>query len=344
MKAKISIMSLFQNSVSFGKGFRKTVLKDSFSFKSKAAFPKVEILEKPLIILIFIAFACVMFSCQTLAKVADIGAQVAGATGVIDKNTASAISQSAKAIGSAAEEITPEQEYYIGRAVAANILTTYRLWNGNAALTAYLNNICAAITINSPRPDVYNGYRVAILDSNEINAFATSGGHIFVTRGLISAAKTEDALAGVIAHEVAHIQLQHSIKAIKSSRITQAILVTGTSAAGAATGMDVRQLTDVLNESVGEIVQTLVNNGYSQTQEFEADNTAMALMASAGYRPAGLIDMLGSLRSVQTSGSGLGKTHPTPAQRIANAEKTVNNYRVADTTSSRQARFTAATR
>jgi predicted Zn-dependent protease len=283
-------------------------------------------------------------SCQTLMAVADVGAQLAGEAGVLDQNIANAISISSKAIGTAAEEITPEQEYYIGRAVAANILSTYRLWNGNATLTAYLNRICASITINSPRPDVYNGYHVAILDSTEINAFATSGGHIFVTRGLINAARSEDALAGVIAHEIAHIQLQHSIKAIRNSRVTQALMVTGTSAAGAATGYNVNQLTDIFNESVGEIVTTLVNNGYSRDQEYQADNTAMSLMAAAGYNPSGLLDMLRQLSSVQTSSSGFGKTHPTPAQRITNAEKTVGSYRVTDTGSSRQARFTAATR
>ena len=288
-----------------------------------------------------IVLSCVALSCSTLAKVTDIGAQIAGAAGVVDQNIANAISISSKAIGSAAEEITPEQEYYIGRAVAANILTTYKLWNGNPSLTSYLNNICAAITINSPRPDIYNGYHVAILDSNEINAFATSGGHIFITKGLISAAKSEDALAGVIAHEVAHIQLQHSIKAIKSSRITQALLVTGTSAAGAAAKMDVNQLTDVFNESVGEIVQTLVNNGYSKTQEYDADNTALSLMASAKYNPQGLLDMLKELKAIQgkTSG-GFGKTHPTPEQRIANVEKSIGNYNVADNSARRQARFT----
>ncbi|MDR0464481.1 MAG: M48 family metalloprotease [Treponema sp.] len=297
-----------------------------------------------IIIIILIAFSCAMYSCKTVAAIADVGAQVASAVGVIDQNVANAISQSARAIGTAAEEITPEQEYYIGRAVAANILTTYTLYNGNPALTNYLNLICAAITINSPRPDVYNGYRVAILDSNEINAFATSGGHIFVTRGLISAARSEDALAAVIAHEVAHIQLQHSIKAIKSSRVTQAILVTGTSAAGAAAGMDVNQLTDVFNESVGEIVLTLVNSGYSQSQEFEADDTAARLLGSAGYNPSGLLDMLNALSSVQTAGSGFGKTHPTPERRITNAQRTVGTIAVADTSSYRQARFSTAAR
>jgi predicted Zn-dependent protease len=297
------------------------------------------------IMLVLFLFAGLTLSCQTSSRLLDMGARAAGAAGIIDQNTADAISQSARAIGTAAEEITPEQEYYIGRAVAANILSSYRLWNGNPSLTAYLNLICAAITINSPRPDVFNGYRVAILDSDEINAFATSGGHILITRGLINAARSEEALAAVIAHEVAHIQLQHSIRAIRTSRITQALLITGTSAAGVATGMDVNQLTDVFNESVGEIVLTLVNNGYSRDQEFEADNVAMSLLASAGYNPSGLIDMLRELNTVQSRvPGGFNRTHPTPAQRITNAERNLRNFTVVDNSVRRQARFTAAVR
>jgi predicted Zn-dependent protease len=296
------------------------------------------------IFIIVLIFIVLIVSCQQIMRVVDVGARAAGSSGAIDRNTAAAISQSARAIGTAAAEITPEQEYYIGRAVAANILNTYRIWNGNPALTTYLNHICAAITINSPRPDVFNGYRVAILDTNEINAFATSGGHIFVTRGLINAAKSEDALAAVIAHEVAHIQLMHGIRAIRNSRITQAIMVTGTSAAGAATGMNVTQLTQVFNESVGEIVQTMVTNGYSQAQEFEADNIAMALMVSAGYNPSGLIDMLRELRTAQSGNAGFGRTHPTPDRRITNAERNMPSRRGTDNSAARRARFTAATR
>ena len=286
-------------------------------------------------------FTGVFFSCATVAKVSD----TAVAKGVLSQNAGDAISAASGAISSAAEAITPEQEYYIGRAVAANILSSYKIWNGKPALTTYLNSVCAAITINSPKPDVYNGYHVAILDSNEINAFATSGGHIFVTRGLINAAKSEDALAAVIAHEVAHIQLQHSIKAIRTSRITQALIVTGASVVGAVSGMNVNELTSVFNESVGEIIQTMVNNGYSQTQEFAADNTAMSLLASAGYNPSALIDMLKELNAVQSGSSGgFGKTHPTPSQRITNAEMSVGKYKVADTSSHRQSRFTTATK
>jgi len=294
------------------------------------------------VILLLITCSCaVLPGCKAIADTINKGAQAARKAGVIDKNTEKAINNTNKAVVNAAEDITPEQEYYIGRAVAANILKTYTLWRGNAALTAYANRICNAIVINSPKPDIYNGYHVALLDSKEINAFATSGGHIFLTRGLVSSTQTEDALAGVIAHEIAHIQLQHSIKAIKTSRITQALMVTGASAAGAVSGYDVNEMTSIFNESVGDIVGTLVNNGYSQVQEFDADAKALSLLAGAGYNPSGLIDMLKELEKTQKSVSGgFNKTHPSPDKRRAAAENVLAlQPKVADTSSYRRARF-----
>jgi predicted Zn-dependent protease len=279
-------------------------------------------------------------SCATVAEAAGAGAQIAGALGVIDSETAEAVSKSSEAIGRAAEEITPEQEYYIGRAVAANILDRYAVWNGNPALTKYLNEICKAIVINSPRPEIYAGYHVGILDSDEVNAFASSGGHILVTRGLIACADSEDALAAVIAHEIGHIQLQHSIKAIKNSRITSALLITGTSAAGALGNNDVKELANVMDESVNEIITTLIDKGYSRDQEFDADTAALALLAAAGYEPSSLVTMLRLLERNQGSrAGGFTKTHPSPAQRIANVDGSLPKFKVPDTRPYRVERY-----
>jgi predicted Zn-dependent protease len=284
----------------------------------------------------------ILFLTLITCKHVDSLAQTAASVDIIDHDTANMISLSARAFGSAAENATPEQEYFIGRAVAASILSTYKIWNKNPELTAYLNLICATIVINSPEPHIYNGYHVAILDSNDINAFTTSGGHIFLTHGLINIAKTEDALAAVIAHEVAHNQLRHSIKSIKTSRVTQAFLITATAGAGVIMGIDSNEFVDILNESVGEILQTMVNGGYSKEQEYEADLAAMTFLAAAGYQPSGLIDMLNELKAVHVIGSGLSKTHPSPGQRIYFAEKALKRYNVADTTLSREARFKGA--
>jgi predicted Zn-dependent protease len=289
---------------------------------------------------LLVSLGLLVVSCETVTKVTSAGAQIAGALGVIDTKTADTISTSSDAIGRAAEEITPEQEYYIGRAVAANILDRYAVWNGSPALTKYLNEICKAIVINSPRPEIYAGYHVAILDSGEINAFATSGGHILVTRGLIACADSEDALAAVIAHEIGHIQLQHSIKAIKNSRITNALLVTGTSAAGALGNADIKELAGIMDESVNEIIATLIDKGYSRDQEFDADTAALALLAAAGYEPSALVTMLRLLeQNQQDQAGGLTKTHPSPAQRITNVNGSLPKFKVPDTSSYRMERY-----
>ncbi|GHS87485.1 peptidase M48 [Campylobacterota bacterium] len=285
--------------------------------------------------------ALALSGCQAVMNITDQSAQIASSAGVLEKDKADAISKSSKAVAKAAEEITPEQEYFIGRAVGANILSFYKIYTKDPALTAYLNKICLAIAINSPVPQIYNGYHAAVLDSSEINAFATSGGHIFVTRGLIAATKSEDALAAVIAHEIAHIQLHHSINAIDNSRLTQALLVVGSSAAAASKNKDLIKLTKIFDESVSEIVTTMVEKGYSQSQEFDADKTALALLAAAGYDPSSIVEMLESLKTTAQKG-GFGKTHPTPAKRIAAVQKSVQDYPSSNTRSYREKRFKTA--
>jgi predicted Zn-dependent protease len=275
-----------------------------------------------------------------MADAVSTGAQIAGALGVIDEGTEAAITKSSDAFGRAWEEITPEQEYYIGRAVAANIFDRYALLNDRPALTKYLNAICKTIVINSPRPEIYAGYHVAVLDSAEINAFATSGGHILVTRGLIACADSEDALAAVIAHEIGHIQLQHSIKAIENSRLFDALLITATSTAGALGNDDIKELAGIMDDSVGEIISTLVERGYSRDHEFAADTAALALLAAAGYEPSSLVTMLRILDQNQAArSSGLFKTHPSPALRIANVEEALPKFKVPDTRSYRVERY-----
>ncbi|MDR2178315.1 MAG: M48 family metalloprotease [Treponema sp.] len=288
---------------------------------------------------LFVSFF-LLWSCESLGKTISMGAQAAKALGVMEPEAADSISSSGQAISRAAEEITPEQEYYIGRAVGANILSRYKMRQDAAALTKYLNEICTVIVINSPRPEIYNGYHVAILDSMELNAFATPGGHIFITRGLLACADSEDALAAVIAHEIGHIQLQHSIKAIKNSRITSAIITTASSTAKVLGSAELKELAGVMDESVNEIITTLIDKGYSQEQEFEADTAAMSLLAAAGYDPAALISMLQQIeRNQREHSGGLIKTHPSPARRTEKARNTLYKFKVPDTRSYRAARY-----
>ena len=264
-------------------------------------------------------------------------------------------------VGTFTEEISPEDEYYLGRAVAANILGRYNLWTGNPALTNYLNYICQALVINSSKPEIYNGYHVAILDTNEINAFATPGGHIFLTRGLIASASSEDALAGVIAHEIAHIQLQHGIRAIRADRRNEIIASAGLAiatpvargvenVAGRVAGViapvyEVEGLDDIFSLSVDDIVDTMLT-GYSQAWEYEADAAALNILASAGYNPRGLLEILEGLKTAQDNNpGGFNSTHPSPEERITRAERAMRrHHEVEDTSNMRVQRFQAQRR
>ena len=242
---------------------------------------------------------------------------------------------------------SPEDEYYLGRAVAASILETYRPWMGNPGFTHYLNLICQSIAINSPRPDPFNGYHVIILDSGEFNAFATPGGHILITRGLAESAPSEDALAALIAHELAHIQLRHGIQMIDEMRFFDEVDEMAQRAQefarrGSAAGQQAAEKAAALRDSVSGMLDALIQNGYSQEQEFEADAAALKLLAGAGYDPAGLREMLEVLRRVQGSHSGgFNATHPGPARRIAsiNAIQSAEFTGGPETRSAREARF-----
>jgi predicted Zn-dependent protease len=252
-----------------------------------------------------------------------------------------AFSQMDKAFESYQDKMTPEDDYYVGRAVAAEILKNYRVFTENPEMTRYLNKICLAIVINSPQPVLFNGYHVEVLDSNEIGAFATPGGHIFLTRALVECADSEDALAAVIAHEIAHIQLRHAAEIIENQRLVQDLsAVAGRAASIAARELSVAERAVLFRESVRETIDVLLKNGFSQGQEFAADKAAMALLAGAGYNPLGLIEILKILdRTQKDHPGGFNTTHPSPALRIANAEKSAGNYRLGDTGSYRQNRF-----
>jgi len=276
----------------------------------------------------------IFFAISTLLFLALYGVTAQG-TDVVD-----ALSRMESAISSSNKEYTPEEEYYLGRAVAANILTVYQPYAQNTALTRYLNNICQTLAINSSMPEIYNGYYVMILDSREFNAFATLGGHIFITKGFVEAVSSEDALAAIIAHEMAHIMLKHGIGMIDSMKVVEELDLTARqSAAIADSGNDESRDIQTFRNSISEILDILLISGYSQAQEFEADKTAIELLASAGYDPRGLLEALEVLQKAQSvRQGGLFSTHPAPSERITNAQRLTAGVRPPDT-QARKERF-----
>jgi predicted Zn-dependent protease len=246
-------------------------------------------------------------------------------------------------------DYSPEDVYYLGRAVAADIISRYRPYKQNRGLSDYLNSICTALIVNSSvkAPAMYNGYHVLVLDSSEMNAFASPGGHIFITRGLAECAPSEDALAAVIAHEIAHIQLEHSISLLSDKDISLMLELDQVARQSRQKAARLRPLSErigSLRESVQAMTDALFTNGYSQKQEFEADIYALSLLQSAGYRPTALVDMLRILQQKQAgSRSSFYSTHPMPSLRINNIQSQ-SGRRFTDTGAFRKNRFEAISR
>jgi predicted Zn-dependent protease len=286
----------------------------------------------------------ILTTCQSISDAVGVTAKGAGDAGIISQDLANAGIRFSEDMDEAREDFTPEQEYFIGRAVGTQILTRYSIDASRPGQTVYLNKILQALAVNSPKPEIYNGYHAAILDSDEINAFATSGGHIFITRTLIDKAASEDALAAVLAHEVAHIQLQHNVKAIQADRKSQAIRAFAASSTGALTGgTALEELTNIFDKSISDAIIALIDKGYSRDQEYDADTTALAILAGAGYDPASLLDILRVLDQEQPHyPGGFNATHPAPKDRLNNANRRMGAYSLPDTRAFRRARFSAA--
>ncbi len=183
----------------------------------------------------------------------------------------------------ASRPITDSEEYYVGRAVAARILGKYKL-DQNPKLTQYVNEVGETVARKSSRPNPFRGYHFAVLDTQEINAFACPGGTIFITRGLIQTCKNEDQLAAVLAHEVGHVANKDGINSISQARWTQVFTAMGTEAAKQYGGV-AGNLVSLFEGSIDDVFKTIVVNGYSRQAEENADAAALKELTKAGYNP-----------------------------------------------------------
>jgi predicted Zn-dependent protease len=251
-----------------------------------------------------------------------------------------AIDRTAVKAEKAARPITEREEYYIGRGVAARILSKYELYDHPETIW-YVNHIGNTLAINSSRPYTYGGYHFAILDTDEINAFACPGGIIFITRGMLKFAHNEDELAGVLAHEIGHVTQKHGLQAISKARWTEVVTTLGTEAARAYTGAQLDSLVSLFEGTIDDVFQTLVVKGYGRTDEYEADKLAIASLEASGYDPVQFQHLLGALEAAQSRESGgILSTHPNIPDRITKVKKGLKMAEGSPTSPDRIARFT----
>jgi len=280
--------------------------------------------------------------CQGLGKITEGVTSIAVATGTVSQEQADSINKSAQAVEKTFADITPEQEYYIGRAVIATVLQTYKPLDARKA-NDYLNRLGQALAMASDRPETFGGYRFLLLDSDDINAFAAPGGLVVITRGMFNLCASEDELAAVLAHEVAHAQLSHGLRAIKTSRLTSALTTLAVEAGKNLGGQQLSEVTRAFEGSIGDITQTMMNSGYARSAEYQADAAAVTILGRVGYDPQGLVRMLEEMkRRLKPGGLDFAKTHPDPNDRIARVRRLMAAPVAAAAPDARQRRFAAA--
>jgi len=267
---------------------------------------------------IMILFLPFLLGCATATQVATT---VGLGTGVITEGQKQMIDRTAIKAERAARPITEREEYYIGRGVAARILSQYKVYHHPETIW-YLNHIGSTLAINSGRPYIYGGFHFAVLDTEEINAFACPGGIIFITRGMLNVVHSEDELAGVVAHEIGHVTQKHGLKAISKARWTQVVTTLGMEAAREYTGAQLDSLIGLFEGTIDDVFQTLVVKGYGRGDEYEADKLAIACLQASGYDPTEFRNLLESLNGCQEKESGgIFSTHPNMVDRIAKTKK-----------------------
>lgn len=217
------------------------------------------------------------------------------------------------------QDLDPSEEHFIGRSVAAQLLSMpqYPLL-ADAELTAYLGLVGQSVVMtNDGVRHVFADYHFAVLDTAEVNAFACPGGTILVSKGLLQKTTSEDEVAAVLAHEIAHVTLQHGVQAIQKANLAEAFTYLGAGAAQAAmSAEDSQKLTDLFGSSIDDIVQTLITSGYSRDAEVAADELARRFLQNTGYDPDALTRVLAHMQDAGGHG-GMFATHPSPQDRIA---------------------------
>ncbi len=204
--------------------------------------------------------------------------------------------------------VSDNDEIRVGRQVASNLLGVAPLVD-NDGLQKYVNSVGRWVASQSERPDL--PWTFGVIESADVNAFAGPGGYILVTRGLYASLSDESELAGVLAHEIAHVIKRHHIEIMRKGML----IAEGSKA-----------LEKKLADDKDQLVKNLVGNGaemfarrLDQDAEHEADRMGVVLATRAGYDPYGLpavLQKIGSVSKTDDRVALLFKTHPSPESRL----------------------------
>jgi len=211
-----------------------------------------------------------------------------------------------------------EKEVALGRYLAAEIDREAKFVD-DPVITEYINRVGQNIVLHS---DAKVPFTIKVIDTDEVNAFALPGGFFYVNRGLILAADNEAELAGVMAHEIAHVAARHAVENQAKATLTQYGLMAGSIFLGGIPGM-------IINNA-GPLAALLGFMKFSRGAESEADKLGVQYLYAAGYDPNALATMFEKLSSQNKKKPGfISKafaSHPQAPERRAASLTLVSRF------------------
>lgn len=220
------------------------------------------------------------------------------------------------------KKLTPKEEYYLGRSVAATVLASHPLVKSN--FNRYLNTLGQYLAMYSKRPSTYKGYRFGLIKSKKQIAVSSPGGMILVSTGLIKKLRNEDQLAAVLAHEISHIGLYHAAEAIHQNQVNEVGTKLGMSlVTHLSKDKKVKKLLKNYDSVISEYSTKFLNGAYNKDQEVLADKYAMNILKRTGYDYRELVKVLGGLKS---KGGGLLSNHPSDKKRVSKLKPILKSY------------------
>ncbi|MEB3212474.1 MAG: M48 family metallopeptidase [Leptolyngbyaceae bacterium] len=202
--------------------------------------------------------------------------------------------------------ISDRQEVSLGEQINAQLVRQeFTLYN-NSQVERYVNQVGQRLVPASTRPDI--PYTFQVVQDDQINAFATMGGYVYVTTGLLQAADNEAQMASVLAHEIGHIASRHAIEQMREQAIARGLM--------SAAGVD-----ESVAVNIG--VELAVNRRNSRADEREADQLGLNTLRSAGYAPSAMVAFMEKLLS-QGSPPTFLSTHPSVSSRIEDLQAAID--------------------
>jgi beta-barrel assembly-enhancing protease len=175
----------------------------------------------------------------------------------------------------------------------------------NPLVSNYVNQIGQRLARNSAKPNMK--YTFQVVEDDNVNAFATMGGFVYVNTGLLKAADNEAQLAGVIGHEIGHITGRHALQHIKQAAIAQGF--------SSLAGVDRNQIVQM----GVQVALTLPN---SRKDEYDADRRGLTTMIQSGYAPTAMPEFMKKLARGNSAPEFL-SSHPAVNERVANLNRMI---------------------